>query len=250
MLDFFKVVFYCRAFVYTAWLSVLNNHKKQSNQHMSTKDKIIHTSIELFNLHGERAITTNHIAAHMGISPGNLYYHFKNKEDIIRHIFALYSEHLHTHFKPLTPDDDALENLAGYLDSLFELMWRYQFFYDNLGDILSRDEALKKDYIEFQAALLEQVKEVLLALRAGDIITIEDDDVTELAHMLKMTVSFWTPYIKARRLSGELARQDIYHGILKVLLLLKAHCTEHSLAQVNQLRAKYLALANAEPTAQ
>ncbi|AXV66784.1 TetR/AcrR family transcriptional regulator [Pseudoalteromonas lipolytica] len=217
---------------------------------MSTKDKIIHTSIELFNLHGERAITTNHIAAHMGISPGNLYYHFKNKEDIIRHIFALYSEHLHTHFKPLTPDDDALENLAGYLDSLFELMWRYQFFYDNLGDILSRDEALKKDYIEFQAALLEQVKEVLLALRAGDIITIEDADVTELAHMLKMTVSFWTPYIKARRLSGELARQDIYHGILKVLLLLKAHCTEHSLAQVNQLRAKYLALANAEPTAQ
>ena len=49
---------------------------------MSTKDKIIHTSIELFNRHGERAITTNHIASHMGISPGNLYYHFKNKEDI------------------------------------------------------------------------------------------------------------------------------------------------------------------------
>jgi AcrR family transcriptional regulator len=212
---------------------------------MSTKDKIIHTSIELFNRHGERAITTNHIAAHMGISPGNLYYHFKNKEDIIRHIFALYSEHLHTHFKPLSPDDDALENLAGYLDSLFELMWRYQFFYDNLGDILSRDEVLKKDYIDFQAALLEQVKEVLLALRAGGIICIEDDDVTELAHMLKMTVSFWTPYIKARRLSGELAREDIYNGILKVLLLLKAHCTEQHLPQVNQLREKYLALSEA-----
>lgn len=217
---------------------------------MSTKDKIIHTSIELFNLHGERAITTNHIAAHMGISPGNLYYHFKNKEDIIRHIFALYSEHLHTHFKPLKPEDNALENLAGYLDSLFELMWRFQFFYDNLGDILSRDEVLKKDYIEFQAALLEQVKEVLFALRSSGIITIDDADVTELAHMLKMTVSFWTPYIKARRLSGELAREDIYNGILKVLLLLKAHCTEQHLAQVNKLRAKYLALADTEQSEQ
>ena len=98
-----------------------------------------------------------------------------------------------------------------------------------MGDILSRDEVLKKDYIEFQAALLEQVKEVLFALREGGIICIEDDDVTELAHMLKMTVSFWTPYIKARRLSGELAREDIYNGILKVLLLLKAHCTEQHL---------------------
>ena len=96
----------------------------------------------------------------------------------------------------------------------------------------------------FQAALLEQVKEVLLALRAGGIICIEDDDVTELAHMLKMTVSF-DPYIKARRLSGELAREDIYNGILKVLLLLKAHCTEQHLPQVNQLRAKYLALSEA-----
>ncbi|GKW52430.1 TetR family transcriptional regulator [Pseudoalteromonas sp. NCCP-2140] len=217
---------------------------------MSTKDKIIHTSIELFNRHGERAITTNHIASHMGISPGNLYYHFKNKEDIIRHIFALYSEHLHTHFKPLAPDDDALENLAGYLDSLFELMWRFQFFYDNLGDILSRDEELKKGYIAFQAELLEQVKDVLFALRESGVICIEDEDVTELAHMLKMTVSFWTPYIKARRLSRELARADIYNGILKVLLLLKAHCTEQHLEQVNQLRAKYLALAETEQSEQ
>lgn len=210
---------------------------------MGTKDKIIRTSIELFNQHGERAITTNHIASHMGISPGNLYYHFKNKEDIIRHIFALYSEHLNTHFRPMRPDDDALQNLVGYLDSLFDLMWHYHFFYDNLGDILSRDETLKKDYIAFQSALLEQVKAVILALRYSDIITIEDDDVSELAHILKMTVSFWTPYIKARRLSGELEQQDIYDGILKVLLLLRAYCTPASLEKVNALKQRYTDLA-------
>ncbi|WP_404341116.1 TetR/AcrR family transcriptional regulator [Pseudoalteromonas mariniglutinosa] len=215
---------------------------------MSTKDKIIQTSIRLFNQHGERAITTNHIASHMCISPGNLYYHFKNKEHIIRQIFALYSEHLHTQFKPFQPNEDALQNLVGYLDSLFELMWRFHFFYDNLGDILARDEVLKKDYITFQSSLLEQVEAVLLALRAGNVITIADDEVTELAHMLKMTVSFWTPYVKARRLSGELAQQDIYQGILKVLLLLKAYCTSQSLSQVNELRTKYQQLASDRDT--
>ena len=115
------------------------------SSYMNTKDKIIQTSISLFNEHGERAISTNHIASSLGMSPGNLYYHFKNKEDIIRHIFALYRDHLSTHFKPVDQGDDAFERLGPYLDSLFELMWRYHFFYDNLGDILARDSHLKQE---------------------------------------------------------------------------------------------------------
>ena len=37
---------------------------------MKTRDKIISTSINLFNLHGTKSISTNHIAKEMGISPG------------------------------------------------------------------------------------------------------------------------------------------------------------------------------------
>ena len=58
---------------------------------MKTRDRIIHSATELFNDQGERNITTNHIAAHLGISPGNLYYHFRNKEDIIHSIFDQYA---------------------------------------------------------------------------------------------------------------------------------------------------------------
>ncbi|KTF12302.1 TetR/AcrR family transcriptional regulator [Pseudoalteromonas sp. H105] len=218
---------------------------------MSTKDKIIKTSIALFNQHGERAITTNHIASHMGISPGNLYYHFKNKEDIIRHIFALYSEHLHTQFSPVDKNEDGFVQLSGYLDALFELMWRFHFFYDNLGDILSRDDELKKNYIAFQAALLTQVRGIIISLRDSGLMELDDEDATELAHMLKLTVSFWTPYIKARRLSGELAQQDIYKGILKVIVLFKAYAAEQSIPKLNKLKEKYIQLSQqTEPAAQ
>jgi len=215
---------------------------------MNTKEKIIHTSISLFNENGERAITTNHIASSLGMSPGNLYYHFKNKEDIIRHIFALYRDHLSTHFKPIDKNDDAFSHLTAYLDSLFELMWRFHFFYDNLGDILSRDTDLKQAYIDFQLELLKQVRNVILGLRDKGMIAIDEQDVTELAHTLKLTVSFWTPYIKARRPSGSLAEQDIYYGILKVLALFRAYSTEKSSVQMNQLREKYTALAQQAPT--
>ena len=210
---------------------------------MNTKDKIIHTSILLFNENGERAITTNHIASNLGMSPGNLYYHFKNKEDIIRHIFALYRDHLNTHFKPINKDDDAFNHLTAYLDSLFELMWRYHFFYDNLGDILARDTELKQAYIDFQLELLEQVRKIILGLRDSEMIAIDEQDVIDLAHTLKLTVSFWTPYIKARRPSGTLAEQDIYHGILKVLTLFRAYSTDKSIDKMNLLREKYTELA-------
>ena len=46
----------------------------------NTYTKIIEASLLLFNEEGERQISTNHIAAYLGISPGNLYYHFRNKD--------------------------------------------------------------------------------------------------------------------------------------------------------------------------
>jgi AcrR family transcriptional regulator len=56
---------------------------------MSTRDRIIETAVNLFNDCGTRRITTNHIARAAGISPGNLYYYFRNKEEIIRAVLDL-----------------------------------------------------------------------------------------------------------------------------------------------------------------
>lgn len=207
---------------------------------MSTKDKIIQTSIALFNHHGERAITTNHIASEMGISPGNLYYHFKNKEDILRNIFSLYKNHLKDNFIPMDKNQDVMEQLAGYLDSLVELMWRFNFFYNNLTDILSRDNELKAQYLEQQAQLLEQVAVVIAGLKYAEVIEIDDSDIVELAHMVKLTVSFWTPYVKAHSEDGRLSKQDIFGGIVKVILLFKPYAKGAGLDQLKELQQEYI----------
>ena len=62
----------------------------------STKQKILDTSLALFNKQGERNVTTNHIAEAMGISPGNLYYHFRNKGVIVAALFERYQQNLLT----------------------------------------------------------------------------------------------------------------------------------------------------------
>ncbi len=49
---------------------------------MSTKLKILETARKLFNESNTQTATTNHIAKAMGISPGNLHYHYKNREEM------------------------------------------------------------------------------------------------------------------------------------------------------------------------
>ena len=59
-----------------------------------------------------------------------------------------------------------------------------------------------------------------------------------------MTVSFWTPYVKARRMTGVLEQQDIYNGIVKVLVLVKPYCTTLSFKKISDLQKQYQQLAD------
>ncbi len=102
----------------------------------------------LFNDRGTSAVSTNHIADGAGISPGNLYYHFENKRDIIRALLAEYTAAYEARWAPSTDGGENLATLGENLAGWSELAWEYRFFEREVLALLRVDPALRDSYRE------------------------------------------------------------------------------------------------------
>src|SRR5688572_6933356 len=100
-----------------------------------TRERIVETSLALFNQFGAPNVTTTVIADELGISPGNLYYHFGNKDEIVNTILAAFEREISETLAAPTSDDSRVLNVEDiwlFLHLLFEIIWKYRFFYRDL----------------------------------------------------------------------------------------------------------------------
>lgn len=210
---------------------------------MKTRDRILKASLQLFNEQGERNVTTNHIAAELGISPGNLYYHFRNKTDIIYSLFVNYRALVDRYLR--VPRDRALtvEDQMFYLESVFEGLWHYRFFHRDLEYLLTTDERLRMDYRDFTFQCLAEVRAVLQGLEdAGILYPHSDQEQEAMALNVWLVVTNWMAFLKTARADGgsdAAGQEELKQGIYQVLTLELPYLTEPYYEQVAALRERY-----------
>lgn len=112
-----------------------------------TKKNIMETALKLFNDHGSYTVTTRHIAAEMKISPGNLYYHFRNKEEIIRALLDNMFLEFNIFIRPSVYNTDIASR---FINVSCKIMYDYRFFYMELYTLLEKDPILKKTYMKIK----------------------------------------------------------------------------------------------------
>ena len=129
---------------------------------MKTKEKIIKTAIRLFNNHGTNKITTNHIAKKIEISPGNLYYHFKNKFDIIRAISDQFNSELKSVFKiQINTIFDFRNNITSIYNSFFRIQKSYQFLFTEGMYLAGQDNVVLENYQQLRSTIKEDYHMIL-----------------------------------------------------------------------------------------
>ena len=204
-----------------------------------TRERILETSLAMFNARGEPNVTTNHIADELGISPGNLYYHFRNKDDIVEHLFARYEARIDDTL--LLPDGRApnLEDIWLQLHLVFESLWQYRFLYRDLVDILARNRKLKLRFGRIMTRASGSATELLRGLVAAEVMRASADEIRALAENILLIATFWMNFNAVRGGKADADEADLNRGIHQVMMLIAPFLRDAERFHLNKLASAY-----------
>ena len=209
----------------------------------NTRELILQTALGLFNQLGEPNVTTNHIADEADISPGNLYYHFRSKDDIVLELFKRFA----ARFQPLIeiPEDILLqpEDLWFQLHLSFELKGEYRFLYRNLADLTARIADLER---AMRGLLLRERRAAVNSLsgleRAGAM-TIDPRQKDLLADSILLSLTYWIPFAELTEPGGLEDSQSQVAAVARVLQLVTPWLAQPQRDQFSELALAYLSHA-------
>ncbi|MEQ3724258.1 TetR/AcrR family transcriptional regulator [Alcanivorax sp.] len=213
----------------------------------STKDRILETSLVLFNRQGERNVTTNHIADALGISPGNLYYHFRNKGTIVA---ALFDRYQHQLLALLEAPQGPLswKEKVHYLEGLLASMWQYRFFHRDLSHFLQADPALASQYRQFVETVLVRGTVIYEELRTSGILALDDEQLQALMVNTWVMMSSWAAMIYGLRPDAAadegLDERLMRHGVYQIICLEEPFLQGETRAHLAEMKARYRASSN------
>lgn len=186
----------------------------------NTRERILQASLQLFNEQGERNVTTNHIASHLGISPGNLYYHFRNKSVIVAELFYKFESQMEAFFVMPEGVTLTLEDKAEYLESLMALLWQFRFMHQSLEYLLEADPELAVRYQQFAQRSLRGTQIIYLGFAEAGILSLSPQQAETLSINVWLVLSSWMQFLTTTRgIQLKLDERLLRRGIYQILIL-------------------------------
>jgi len=214
----------------------------QTKKPRKTAERILDTTLELFNRFGEPNVSTTLISAELGISPGNLYYHYPAKEGLILKLYDRYDAAL-TELLRAADDVHDVEDAWLFFHMLFELIWSYRFLYRDLNDLLSNHRKLETHFKFVLERKTRAVQAVLDGLAGGSGRTISGRDAQPVATSMVVVLTYWLSfeYVRdpRRALEPEAASAALLRGAFHVLSLLAPYLDSEQREHLHALADRY-----------
>ena len=214
----------------------------QAKKPRRTAERILEVTLDLFNRFGEPNVSTTLISAELHISPGNLYYHYPAKDELINALFDRYEKALNE----LLQAADNVSNVEDawlFFHMMFELVWQYRFLYRDLNDLLSKNRRLETHFQFVLKNKSRAVQSVLDGLGRGNAMRIELREAEPVAASMVVVLTYWLSYEYVRdprkALEPDQAGATLARGAWHVLSLLTPYLEPAARAHLQQLAGAY-----------
>ncbi|BDT69129.1 hypothetical protein os1_33180 [Comamonadaceae bacterium OS-1] len=188
-----------------------------------TAERILEVTLDLFNRFGEPNVSTTLISAELSISPGNLYYHYPAKEELINALFDRYERGL-TGLLNASDGVRDVEDAWFFMHSLFELIWEHRFLYRDLNDLLSNNRHLETHFQSVLKHKTRAIRALLDGMAQSGALQIDSREAEPTATSMVVVLTYWLSfeYVRDPRhaLEGESAQMALLRGAHHVLNLL------------------------------
>jgi AcrR family transcriptional regulator len=202
---------------------------------MKTRDRILECALNLFNREGEPNVSTLEIANEMGISPGNLYYHFHGKEPLILELFERFQSDLAPLLDPPEDAELGVEDYWLFLHLIVERLAQYRFLFQDLSNLAGRLPKLGRGIRQWLNQLKRTLATLLARLKAEGQLQSETQSLGQLVEQITLTLLFSLDYQRIVGADGEV-RLVVY----QIMMLVAPHLTPGSRHAAEQLAQRYL----------
>ncbi|MEM9938414.1 MAG: TetR/AcrR family transcriptional regulator [Pseudomonadota bacterium] len=211
---------------------------------MKTRDRILDTSLSLFNQEGEAALSAVDIANALEMSPGNLYYHFKGKEPIIEALFSRFEDEMTIILNGTHGAVESIEDNWVFVYIVLEEIYDFRFFYRNVGELVAQYASLAIRFRNVLAMKRRAIERVLSTLEQRGLVSIDKRLRAALLDQLVSTLTFWLSFdvIEGANRGGP---RLIHDTVLQFMLQIVPYMGEEGQAVLEQMLERHRKMVSA-----
>lgn len=201
---------------------------------MKTKEKILQQALALFNEKGVNQVAALEISQVLGISYGNLTYHFKNKEALVMTLYERMQEELNASINDLVQQIFEENYRLNLVHKTFEVTWKYRFVYLDLSSLMLQFapiRAAEKKYAQNRAKIMTKAKEYLI--REGFLKPAIQVDYDLTIRSLSLILHAWVTDARLFQEKGKMNNIEVYVAIFYNVAL--PNFTEKGIKKYQQL---------------